>query len=236
MVMKRQSMKNLLISGGRLLFACAILTSFTNRVNAAATLTLYDGVNPLITVVDNGPGDMFSAVGAILVETNVGVWNLSISSAITKPLFGSATAPVMDLGVTATSTAAGSLRFVFSDNGFGPASGTLVAIVDGQVNGAPATVTYDVYGDPAPGVVGATTVHIASTGTTALPTTATGSGPLALSAPFSLTQVETFVASGPTAINADASFSVVVPEPGILALGTLGAAVLALGRSRRKQA
>jgi hypothetical protein len=228
-------MKNLLISGGRLLFACAILTSFTNRVNAAATLTLYDGVNPLITVVDNGPGDMFSAVGAILVETNVGVWNLSISSAITKPLFGSATAPVMDLGVTATSTAAGSLRFVFSDNGFGPASGTLVAIVDGQVNGAPATVTYDVYGNAA-NVVGATTVHIASTGTTPLPTTATGSGPLALSALFSLTQVETFVASGPTAINADASFSVVVPEPGILALGTLGVAVFALSRSRRKQA
>ena len=235
MDMKKQSMKNLLISGGRLLFACAILTSFTNRVNAAATLTLYDGVNPLITVVDNGPGDMFSAAGAILVETNVGVWNLTISSAITKPLFGSATAPVMDLGVTATSTAAGSLRFVFSDNGFGPASGTLVAIVDGQVNGAPATVTYDVYGDPANGV-GATTVHIASTGTTPLPTTATGSGPLALPAPYSLTQVETFVASGPTAINAGASFSVVVPEPGILALGTLGVAVFALGRSRRKQA
>src|ERR1039458_6891881 len=147
MDMKKQSMKNVLISGCRLLFACAILTSFTNRVNAAATLTLYDGVNPLITVVDNGPGDMFSAVGAILVETNVGVWNLSISSAITKPLFGSATAPVMDLGVTATSTAAGSLRFVFSDSDFGPAGGTLVAIVDGQINGAPGTVTYDVYGD-----------------------------------------------------------------------------------------
>ena len=237
MDMKKQSMKNLLISGGRLLFACAILTSFTNRVNAAATLTLYDGVNPLITVVDNGPGDMFGATGAILVETNVGVWNLTISSAITKPLFGSATAPVMDLGVTATSTAAGSLRFVFSDNGFGPVTNgsTLIAIVDGQVNGAAATVTYDVYGDPA-NVVGATTVHIASIGTTPLPTTATGSGPLALSAPFSLTQVETFVASGPTAINADASFSVVVPEPGVLGLGALGVAVFALARSQRKQA
>src|ERR1035441_6418586 len=95
---KRQSMKNLLISGGKLLLAGAILTRFTNRVNAAATLTLYDGGNPLITVVDNGPGDMFSAVGAILVATNVGVWNLTISSAITKPLFGTATDPVMEIG------------------------------------------------------------------------------------------------------------------------------------------
>src|ERR1019366_5473691 len=103
---KRQSMKNLLISGGKLLLAGAILTSFTNRLNAAATLTLFDGVNPLITVTDNGSGDMFGATGAILVATNVGVWNLTISSAITKPLFGTSTDPVMDLGITASSTAA----------------------------------------------------------------------------------------------------------------------------------
>jgi hypothetical protein len=229
-------MKNLLISGGKLLLACAILTSFTNRVNAAATLTLYDGVNPLITVVDNGPGDLFGATGAILVATNVGVWNLTISSAITKPLFGTATDPVMDLGITASSTAAGSLRFVFSDNGFGPtlSGDTLIATVDGQANGSPTTVTYDVYGDQA-NVVGATMVHIASAGTSFLPTSATGSGPLALPAPFSLTQVETFIASGPTTFNSDASFKV-IPEPGVMGLGALGLAVLALGRSQRKQA
>jgi MYXO-CTERM domain-containing protein len=232
---KRQPMKNLLMSGGKLLLAGTMLTSFTNRVNAAATLTIYDGVNPLITVVDNGPGDMIGAIGAILVQTNVGVWNLDINTAITKPLFGSATAPVMDLSVQASSTAAGSLRFVFSDNGFGPASGLLSAIVTGHVvSGAPTTVTYDVYGDPA-NVVGATTVDIASAGTTALPTTATGSGPLALPAPFSLTQVETFVASGATSIIADASFQV-VPEPGVMGLGALGLAVFALGRPRRRQA
>src|ERR1017187_1753857 len=120
---KRQPMKNLLMSGGKLLLVGTMLTSFTNRVNAAATLTIYDGVNPLITVVDNGPGDLVGATGAILVQTNVGVWNLDINTAITKPLFGSTTAPVMDLSVQASSTAAGSLRFVFSDNGFGPASG-----------------------------------------------------------------------------------------------------------------
>src|ERR1039457_944282 len=140
-IQKKAAMKRLLICGGKILVAGAILTSFTNRLNAAATLTLFDGVNPLITVVDNGPGDMFGATGAILVATNVGVWNLTISSAITKPLFGTSTDPVMDLGITASSTAAGSLRFVFSDNSFGPppTNVTLVAIVDGQVNGAPAT-------------------------------------------------------------------------------------------------
>src|ERR1035437_6862461 len=103
---QRQPMKKLLISGGKLLLAGTILTSFTNWVNGACTLTLYDGANPLITIVDNGPGDMFGATGAILVATNVGFWNLTISSAITKPLFGSWTHPVMDLGITANSSGA----------------------------------------------------------------------------------------------------------------------------------
>ena len=228
-------MKRLLIIGGKILMAGTMLTGFTNRVNAAATLTIYDGVNPLITVVDNGLGDQNGAIGGILVETNVGVWNLAISSALTKPLFGSATDPVMDLGVTAFSTAAGSLRLIFSDNGFGPATGLLNAIITGGViSGVGATVTYDVYGDPA-NVIGATTVHIASAGTTPLPTSATGSGSLALPTPFSLTQVQTIDAFGPTGINTDASFQV-VPEPGVMGLGALGLALFALGRPRRRQA
>ena len=228
-------MKRLLISGGKVLVAGTMLIGFTNRVNAAATLTLYDGVNPLITVVDNGPADQNGATGGILLQTNVGVWNLTISSAVTKPLFGSTTQPVMDLGITANSTAAGSLRAVFSDNGFGPANGTLEALITGHIiSGGPANVTYDVYGDPA-NVVGATTVHIASAGTTPLPTSATGSGPLALPTPFSLTQVQTIQAFGPTFFNTDASFQV-VPEPGVMGLGALGLAVLALGRFQRRQA
>ena len=228
-------MKQLLINGGKLLLAGSMLISCTNWVNAAATLSVYDGVNPLITVADNGPGDLFGATGAILIMTNVGVWNLDINTAVTKPLLGSPDHPVMDLSVQASSTSAGSLRLVFSDNSFGPASGFLIATVTGQiVSGVPVTATYDVYGDPA-NVVGATTVHIASAGTTTLPTSATGSGPLGLPTPFSLTQVETFVASGATSFLSDASFQV-VPEPGVMGLGALGLAVFALGRSQRRQA
>ena len=51
----------------------------------------------------------------------------------------------------------------------------------------------------------------------------------------SLTQVEQIVASGPTFINTDASFSV-VPEPGVMGLGALALAVFALGKSQRRQA
>jgi hypothetical protein len=213
----------------------SLIVAFPIQAHAAATLTLYDGVNPLITVVDNGPGDQIGVTGAILVHTNVGVWNLAVSTAITKPLFGSATEPVMDLDIQANSTAAGSLRLVFSDSDFGPASGILNATVTGQSTGAGTTVTYDVYGDPAPGnAIGALTDHIASAGTTPLPTLATGSGPLGLATPFSLTQVETFVASGPTSLISDASFNVTpVPEPTGMSLTGLGLAACLLRVLRR---
>jgi PEP-CTERM motif len=204
------------------------------RSYAAAELTLYDGVNPLITVSDNGPGDFNPITGAVLVVTNVGVWNLAISSGLTKPVTGSSTDPVMDVNIQANSTAAGSLRLVFSDNGFGPAAGTLMATITGHLTaGAPATASYDVYGDPA-NVVGATTVHIAGTGTLTFPIgPTTASGALSLGAPFSLTQVEQIVASGPSFVNSDASFQV-VPEPSTIGLAAFGLATLTLMGLRRR--
>jgi hypothetical protein len=194
-----------------------LVAAFSIRAHAASTISVYDGVNPLITVVDNGPGDFGPVFGAVIVVTNVGVWNSVIIQAETKRVFGSSLDPVMALNIQANSAAAGSLRVVFSDNNFGPASGTLTATVDGQVvAGAGAIVSYSVYGDPA-NVVGATTVLIASTGVTALPTSATVSGALALGAPFSLTQVLQIVASGATFLSITASdpphFSPSTPTP-----------------------
>ncbi|HVM51202.1 MAG TPA: PEP-CTERM sorting domain-containing protein [Candidatus Acidoferrum sp.] len=212
-----------------LLTIALLLCLCAGPVFGAAELTLYDGVNPLITVVDNGPGDSLPLTGGILVQTNVGVWNLSISTALTKPLFGSATSPVMDIDLQANSTAAGSLTLQFSDNGFGPASGNLVATITGHtVAGAAGTASLDVYGDPA-NVVGAPTVHIAGIPTTPLPVAGSDVGGLALGAPFSLTEVETLIASGATTLTTDASFQVVpVPEPGVLGSLALGLIVLAL--------
>lgn len=218
-----------IVNALRGLTAAWLVMAGVGSVNAAATLSLYDGVNPLISVADNGPEDMFGSSGMIYVQTNVGVWYLSISSAVTKPVFGSATEPVMDLVIQANSTAAGTLRFIFSDNGFGPASGTLSATVDGHViYGAATTMNCDVFGDPA-NVVGAHTVHIASTGAFPLPGVATASGLVALPAPYSLTQDVLFNASGPTSFSANASFQV-IPEPTVTALAVLGLAAAAIRR------
>jgi len=204
------------------------MAGLADRAKAAAVLTLYDGVNPLISITDNSPGDGSGLTGVIDLSTNIGVWNLTIASAVTKPFFGSATSPVMDINVTAISTAAGILSYTFSDNGFGPATGNLVSSINGQAYAGSGTVTYDVYGDPA-NVVGATTVHIAGPGTIALPVPAgtTSSGLLALGAPFSLTQVVSIVAGGQSVVQIDASFNVPVPEPGSIGLAMLGLLIFA---------
>jgi hypothetical protein len=200
------------------------VVGFANWAHATATLSISDGVNPLISFTDNGGGDLNGGVGQMFVVTNVGVWNLTITSAITKPALGSPTNPLMDITIQAISTASGTLTYKFSDNGFGPATGTLNATVSGHViSGAAATVGYSVYGDPA-NVVGAETVFLASTGTSPLPVVASSSGPLALPTPFSLTQDVALNASGASDISVDASFTV-VPEPsaiGLVVVGLLG--------------
>jgi len=222
--------------GVRILLAALLVLGCCDRARAAATVTIWDGVNPLISVTDDGPGDSFLTPGAVYVRTNVGVWFLSISSAITKPLFGSATQPVMDLLIQANSSAAGTLTFTFSDNNFGPANGILNAKADGHLvdGGATTTLQYDVYGDPG-NALGATSIHIAGIGPSAMPLFATDSGGLPLASPFSLTQILTFRADGATGFSADGSFSVTpVPEPGILGLGCLGLFIGGLRVLRRK--
>src|ERR1039458_1671426 len=174
--------------GVKTLIAGLAVAGLANWAHASATLTISDGVNPLITVTDNGLGDLNGGSGQLLVVTNVGVWDLTISSAVTKPAVGSATSPVMDIQIQALSTDSGNLTYTFSDTGFGPASGTLNATLSGHVvSGALATVGYNVYGDPF-NVLGAETFFLAGTGTSPLPVVASSSGPLTLPTPFSLTQ------------------------------------------------
>jgi hypothetical protein len=215
-------------TGVKTLIVGLAVVGFANWAQAQnAVLTIYDGVDPLITVNDNGLGDFNGGIGQMFVVTNVGVWNLTITSAVTKPALGSSTNPVMDLSLQAVSSAGGNLTYTFSDNGFGPATGTLAATVSGHViSGASTTVGYSVYGDPG-NTVGAMTSFLAGTGTSTLPVVVSGSGPLALPTPFSLTQDVELDASGASSISIDASFDVTaIPEPstvGLVVVGLLGA-------------
>src|ERR1039458_426962 len=201
------------------------------------TLSISDGVDPVITIFDNGLGDLNGTIGALTLSTNLGVWNLSIATGVTYPALGSFTNPVMDLVIQASSTGAGSLTYTFSDIGFSPPKvpGTnLSTTVSGHViSGAPTSVDYSVYGDPSD-VLGAKTVLLTTTGTNALPVLISNSGLIGLSDPFSLTQVVQLNASGASSVSVDASLSA-TPEPSGTALTLLGLAFLVVGLAHRKR-
>jgi hypothetical protein len=201
------------------------------------TLSISDGVDPVITIFDNGLGDLNGTIGALTLSTNLGVWNLSIATGVTYPALGSFTNPVMDLVIQASSTGAGSLTYTFSDIGFSPPKvpGTnLSTTVSGHViSGAPTSVDYSVYGDPSD-VLGAKTVLLTTTGTNALPVLISNSGLIGLSDPFSLTQVVQLNASGASSVSVDASLSV-IPEPSGTALTLLGLAFLVVGLAHRRR-
>jgi PEP-CTERM motif-containing protein len=200
----------------------------------APSLEISDGVDPAITIIDNGPGDLNATIGAVTMSTNMGVWSLSISTGVTAPALGSFTNPVMDLVIQASSTGAGSLTYTFSDIGFSHGPGTLNAAVSGQViAGASTKIDYSVYGNGSD-TLGALTTLLATTGTNSLPISTSTSGALALSSPFSLSQVVQLTASGASAVSVDASLNV-IPEPSTAALMFVGLAVFVAGLVHRRR-
>ena len=219
------------------LLAGVALLGLTSVAGAMATFSVYDGVNPLITVVDTGPGDYNLSTGTISVITNVGVHSLVTATATTKPAIGSGTAPQMNIHITDTTFAAGYLRLVFSDNGFGPFAGNLPFTMVGTVVGSgPATVNYSLWADPA-NVVGATTVHIGGTGTTTLPNTSTGSELVNLAAPYSLTEVIEITMDAADTVDLTASFPMVAAVPdGGMTVALLAMSLVMVETVRRKKA
>jgi hypothetical protein len=203
---------------------------------ATTILSINDGVDPVITIGDNGAGDLNPAVGVLTLSTNVGVWSLTVSTGATKPALGSSTNPVMDLVIQASSTGAGSLTYTFSDTGFTHGPATLNSTVSGHViSGAPTTLNYRVFGDPS-NLVGTLTTQLTTTGTVPLPILTSNSGSLAFTTPFSLSQVVQLTASGASAVSVDASLNVSsVPEPSSVALTFLGLAFLVAGLAHRRR-
>jgi hypothetical protein len=199
----------------------------------APTLSISDGVNPTITLIDNNLGDLNGAFGEITMSTNIGVWTLSVATGITAPALGSFTNPVMDLVIQASSTGAGSLTYTFSEIGFTHGPGTLNSTVSGHViSGAPTTMNYTVFGS-SNDVVGALTTQLTTTGTLPLPVLTSNSGSFAFASFFSLSQVVQLNASAATSVSVDASLNV-IPEPSTATLTFLGLALLVIGLAHRR--
>jgi len=181
------------------------LAGLAQRAAAVPTITISDGINPPITVVDHGVGDRSGASGAITTITNVGAWSVVVCTGITKPAHGSAAHPLMDLSVQAGGM--GNLTVTFSDRGFGPSAGNFNGTVNTRITGrshlGPAAVGYQVYDDPE-NTVGGMASLLADTGTGL---NGSSSGSLSLASGFSLTQVVTIGAPAGTFVSLDASLS-----------------------------
>jgi hypothetical protein len=120
-------------------------------------------------------------------------WSVVISSGATKPLFGSATSPNMDLTVQAISTGPGnSLTILFSDNGFGPALGSFTALLDSHVvSGSGDAMSFNTYYDAGNAVLALTTPLTSSGPLSGNNSGATFPGGTISANPFSLTEVVT---------------------------------------------
>jgi hypothetical protein len=177
---------------------------------AGAELELMSGTQ-IVTVSDNGLGDMSTAAGQVLWAGSINGWNFTVTVGDTKPLLGSETMPQLDLSVTANSAGSDKLVVMFSDTGFGPTSG---GILSSPVQNGSSAASYDVLVDPNNSVFG---------GTSSLDATLTG--------PYSITLVDTFT---PGTVSSD--HRVTVPDGGatvaLLGFGLVG--VEAMRRRFRK--
>ena len=150
-----------------------------------ATITVSDGIVTATATVDT------NGVGVYVNPTFSSAWLAVIVTARTKPTVGSASNPNIELDVAATSLTGAPLTITFSDNNFGPMSGTLNARLDGHVfSGAGGAVSYNTYYDTG-NAIGAQTSLLTASGNVSPPYSSTANSPTLSANAFSLTQVIT---------------------------------------------
>lgn len=209
--------------------------------NAAFQLSLDDHAGNTALVTDNAAGDLDARPGVILVSATLGVWDLTITTGLSKPQIGSSLVPSMDVDPVVHSTGAGLLTVMISDTGFGPIAAGLSADLTEAAFTAAGNV--DVYGwldttnaafgteYQKPSVLGLGPGADSGVAVAALPAAI-----LAGANPFSMTLAVDITHTGAGLTTGDASNNF-VPEPATLAIWSLlGVAGVMFSRRRRKVA
>src|SRR6266550_3327099 len=100
-----------IIVTGLAVLSCGCLVQ---SVNAIPTLTLSDGTTTII-VTDGSAMDKSSIAGAVVFDGIFGNLSFNVSTGLTKPLSGTASAPSIDLNAVVMATGATTLTITLSE-------------------------------------------------------------------------------------------------------------------------
>lgn len=211
-----------MIQLARILGIATGVVGLVNYASAVPSLYLSDGTVSL-TVVDGSAFDSDPRAGVVTYNGALGAnWTMCVSTGDSKPEVGSPTDPQLQFSSSSTSKGAGALTIEFSDDGFGPVSGTLVNTLQGEADGSVSGETFVDSGNTA----FAHTMTLAS----GLISGATQLANLSMAGPFSITEVITIIHPGKGLTTVSQELS--VPDAG-LTLAMLGTGLIGLAAFAR---
>jgi hypothetical protein len=212
-------------------FLAATIAAFAVMANATPTLKIWTQQTGFLTITDNGVGDVNATVGGIVWTGSIGSWSFNLVGAVTYPEIGSLAIPEMDLNFLATSSTGGTLKILFSNDGFGPTvNQTSEANIGGTTQGS---VSYKAFGGVNNNLFDLSNLLCAGPNTGSFSADVIGAavnnqGPYSLTSVITITQVGAGTSSGDVMLT--------VPDSGTTLL-LLGAGLTGLGlisRLRRR--